>query len=83
MNQSFAAGHVAPRPVAQQRVAGFEPRRALQLALGVLWLLDGMLQFQPFMFGRGFAQMLANTAPGNPAAVARPITWSATLIGHH
>jgi hypothetical protein len=27
--------------------------------------------------------MLANTAPGNPAAVARPITWSATLLGHH
>ena len=83
MNQSFAAGHVAPRSAAQQRVAGFELRRALQLALGVLWLLDGMLQFQPFMFGRGFAQMLANGASGNPAAVARPVTWSATLIGHH
>jgi hypothetical protein len=83
MNQSFAAGHVAPRPAAQQRLAGLEPRRALQLALGVIWLLDGMLQFQPYMFGRGFPQMLANSAPGNPAAVARPITWSATLIGHH
>jgi hypothetical protein len=83
MNQSFAAGHVAPRPVAQQRFAGLEPRRALQLTLGFLWLLDGMLQLQPFMFGRGFAQMLAGSASGNPAAVARPVTWSATLIGHH
>ena len=83
MSQSLAVGHAPPRPAAQQRLAGLEPRRALQLALGVLWLLDGMLQFQPFMFGRGFPQMLAGSAAGNPAAVARPITWSATLISHH
>jgi hypothetical protein len=83
MSQSLAVGHAAPRPAAQQRLAGLEPRRALQLALGVLWLLDGMLQFQPFMFGRGFPQMVAGSAAGNPAAVARPITWSATLISHH
>jgi hypothetical protein len=83
MSQSLAAGRAAPRPAAQQRLASLEPRRALQLALGVLWLLDGMLQFQPSMFGRGFPQMLAGSAAGNPAAVARPITWSATLIGHH
>jgi hypothetical protein len=83
MNQGFAVGQVVSRPAARQHLTGLELRRALQLALGVLWLLDGMLQFQPFMFGRGFAQMLAGSAAGNPAAVARPITWSATLIGHH
>lgn len=83
MSQSLAVGRAAPRPAAQPNVAGLEPRRALQLALGAIWLLDGMLQFQPFMFGRGFPQMLADSAPGNPAAVARPVTWSATLIGHH
>jgi hypothetical protein len=27
--------------------------------------------------------MLAGSAQGNPAVVARPITWSAGLIGHH
>ncbi len=30
-------------------------RRGLQLALAALWLLDGALQFQPFMLTRGFA----------------------------
>ena len=58
-------------------------RRRLQLALAVIWLLDGVLQYQPFMFSRGFPLMLAGMAQGNPRAVAAPITWSATIIGHH
>src|SRR5580693_658779 len=84
MSQSLAVAEPAARPAAaHERVAALDPRRALQLALGALWLLDGMLQFQPSMFGRGFPQMLAGSAQGNPAVVARPITWSAGLIGHH
>ena len=42
-----------------------------------------MLQFQPFMFGKGFSQMLAGTAPGNPAVIARPVLWSAAIEGRH
>jgi hypothetical protein len=57
--------------------------RALQLALGGLWLLDAMLQFQAFMFGRGFAAMLHAAAPGNPSVIAAPIIWSARLIAQH
>jgi hypothetical protein len=84
MSQSLAVGDPVARPAAaHERVAALDPRRALQLALGALWLLDGMLQFQPSMFGRGFPQMLADSAQGNPAVVARPITWSAGVIGHH
>jgi hypothetical protein len=84
MSQSLAVGDpVARSAAAHERVAALDPHRALQLALGALWLLDGMLQFQPSMFGRGFSQMLAGSAQGNPAVVARPITWSAGLIGHH
>jgi len=84
MSQSLAVGDpVARSAAAHERVAALDPRRALQLALGALWLLDGMLQFQPSMFGRSFPQMLAGSAQGNPAGVARPITWSAGLIGHH
>jgi hypothetical protein len=84
MSQSLAVGDPVARPAAaHERVAALDLRRALQLALGALWLLDGMLQFQPSMFGRGFPQMLAGSAQGNPAVVARPITWSAGLIGHH
>lgn len=59
-------------------------RRGLQLALGMIWLLDALLQFQPAMFTRSFPdQVLAPTAQGNPAWVAGPVHWSATLIAQH
>lgn len=65
------------------RAAPLDPRRMLQLALAVTWLLDGILQFQPFMFSQGFQRMLADAAPGNPAVIARPIAWDAAFIAHH
>jgi hypothetical protein len=55
-------------------------RRRLQLVLAGIWLLDGVLQFQAFMFSKGFARMLVATAPGNPAVIADPINWSAKII---
>lgn len=58
-------------------------RRALQLALAAMWLLDGLLQFQSVMFTKSFGQSLAATAAGNPWLIARPIVWDATLIEHH
>ena len=58
-------------------------RRVLQLALAGAWLLDGVLQYQAFMFSQGFGQMLAGTASGNPGVVDRPITWNATFLQHH
>jgi hypothetical protein len=67
------------RPVRQ----GVDARRALQLALAGVWLLDAMLQYQSFMYSKGFSQMLAGTASGNPGIIARPITWDATLVEHH
>jgi hypothetical protein len=60
-----------------------DPRRRLQLALAGIWLLDAILQFQAFMFTKGFAQMLRATAPGNPAVIADPINWAARIIGQH
>ncbi len=63
--------------------AGLDARRALQLGLAAIWLLDAVLQYQSFMFSKAFGQMLAGTAPGNPSAIARPITWDATLVEHH
>jgi len=65
------------------RAAPLDPRLMLQQALAVAWLLDGMLQFQPFMFSGGFPRMLAGAAPGNPAVVARPIAWDAAFIAQH
>jgi hypothetical protein len=60
-----------------------DTRRALQLGLAAVWLLDGVLQYQPFMYTKAFGQLLAATAAGNPAVVARPINWDATLVEHH
>ena len=60
-----------------------DARRRLQLALGALWLLDAILQYQPIMFTRAFSQMLATAAQGNPAFVSRPILWNAHLAGQH
>ncbi|HEY1625690.1 MAG TPA: hypothetical protein VGG16_18005, partial [Streptosporangiaceae bacterium] len=57
--------------------------RALQLALAAIWLLDAMLQYQSVMFTKAFSQMLAESADGNPSVIARPITWDASLVGHH
>ena len=56
--------------------------RAL-LVLATLWLLDAVLQLQPFMFTRGpdgFSGMLRETAAGNPTWIAHTITWNASIV---
>ena len=58
-----------------------DARRALQTALGVFWLLDGALQFQSFMYSRGFPQMLAHNAAGQPHWLASTINWAADTLG--
>ena len=59
-------------------------RRRLQVSLAFLWLLDGALQLQPFMFTRGFGtQVVAPSAAGQPAPVAAVISWSASIISGH
>ncbi|MBC3839408.1 hypothetical protein GXW82_01865 [Streptacidiphilus sp. 4-A2] len=69
-------GPAAARPL--------DPRRRLQLALAAVWLLDGVLQFQPYMFTKSFAAMtLAPTAAGNPGWVAGPVHWVTTLSLDH
>jgi hypothetical protein len=68
---------------AQPAVARLDLPRALQLGLAAMWLLDGVLQFQPFMYTKAFARMLASCSPGNPAVIARPIAWDASLVQQH
>lgn len=55
-----------------------------QIALGLLWLIDGALQFQPYMFGKGFVTgVLLPTAAGQPSFIGTPITWVAHVIEPH
>jgi hypothetical protein len=59
-------------------------RRSLQVALGLFWLLDGGLQFQPFMLRASFARdVLAPVGDGQPHFVAGPVHWAANLIAAH
>ncbi|MGO8871987.1 MAG: hypothetical protein ACLQPH_11415 [Acidimicrobiales bacterium] len=65
-----------------------EPRdlqRTFQLLLATVWLLDAVLQLQPFMFTRGssgFSGMLNGLASGNPGWVSHTITWNGSIVYH-
>jgi hypothetical protein len=69
--------------------ADAQPRdlqRTYLLVLATLWLLDAVLQLQPFMFrggSSGFSGMLRAAAAGNPSWIAHSITWNASLVDHH
>lgn len=60
-------------------------QRTFQLLLATVWLLDAVLQIQPFMFTKGtngFSGMLNGLAPGNPSVVYHTITWNASIVYH-
>jgi copper(I)-binding protein len=70
-------GATAATPAPRTRVT----QRGLQIALGLLWLLDGALQLQPFLFGPGFARdVIAPAADGQPGWVAAGVRWAASLV---
>src|SRR5580704_4269892 len=73
----------SPPRAAEVSRAGVDGRRVLQLGLAAVWLLDGVLQYQPWMYTKAFGEMLADAASGNPAVIAAPITWDAHLVEHH
>ena len=58
-------------------------RRGIQIALGLIWTLDGLLQFQPAMLTSRFAtQVIAPAAQGQPAFVSGPVNEAAQIILH-
>lgn len=57
--------------------------RTAQSVLGLIWLLDGGLQFQSFMYSQGFVQMLQSMTPGQPHWLASSINWGASTAGHN
>ena len=55
--------------------------RSIQIGLGVIWLIDGLLQLQPKMFGTSFANsVILPSAQGQPGFVSGPITHMAHLM---
>ncbi len=56
-------------------------QRALQVVLGLFWIVDAALQFQPFMFGRGFvATFVVPNAAGQPAVLGELITHAGRFL---
>lgn len=64
--------------------------RVIQVALGLIWLADGALQLQPYMFGPDFLRdLIASNAQGQPGlvhaaivdavqiALPHPVLWNA------
>jgi hypothetical protein len=73
------AAVVSSAALARRPLSLVRTPRVLQVVLGLLWLLDGALQFQSFMFGRAFVTTyILPNASGQPAVVA----WVITNIGH-
>ncbi len=57
--------------------------RTVQIALGVLWIVDAALQAQPAMFTRSLANaVIAPNALNQPAPVASSITTAAAWVSH-
>ena len=56
-------------------------KRTIQIALGLMWIIDAGLQFQPRMFGTDFVSMvIAPNAAGQPHLIAWSITHMARLL---
>ncbi len=72
-----AALERAPKEI--QRHPLVRSQRTVQVVLGLLWILDAALQFQPYMFSKNFVPrfVLAN-ASGQPAV----IHWVITNVGN-
>lgn len=54
--------------------------RAGVIALGVLWLIDGLLQLQPYFFTHFVGGVIAPNAGGQPGVIGAPITFVADLL---
>ena len=59
-----------------------DARRIAQTVLGLIWLLDGALQFQGFMYSSGFPHMLLGMTAGQPSWIASSVAWGAHTASH-
>jgi hypothetical protein len=59
-------------------------RRRVEIALGVIWLMDGALQFQPYMFSNAFfAGVLGMANMGLPGPLSRVDYDVSTMLAAH
>src|SRR5690242_17713866 len=59
-------------------------QKSLRSALGILWLIDGLLQLQPRMFTPNMADsILWPTIEGQPAPIAASLHSIVTVLSQH
>jgi len=55
-----------------------------RITLGLIWLLDGALQFQSFMYSHGFLkEVIKPSAAMQPAWIGHPMISAAHFAGHN
>ncbi len=54
--------------------------RSVQTVLGLFWLIDGLLQFQSFMYSNGFYAVLRAGAIGQPGWLHDSVIWGAGVL---
>jgi hypothetical protein len=78
---AYTTEAAAPAGTSLRSPAGLPTRRGLEIALGGVWLLDGALQFQPYMFTHAFFNdMLSMANMGLPGPVSTAIFKITTLL---
>lgn len=78
---SIRSGSAASLAAVVRAYFAADARRAIQTALGLIWLIDGALQFQSFMYSQGFVQTITGGAAGQPYWLASSIRWAADILG--
>ena len=59
-------------------------QKRLRQILGVLWLIDGLLQLQPAMFTMNMVNKIMNpTAAGQPGPIAASLNWIIAVTTHN
>jgi uncharacterized membrane protein YphA (DoxX/SURF4 family) len=56
------------------------PTRIGQIALGTIWIVDGLLKLQPYFFTHFVTGVIDPSAAGQPGVIGHPITWIGKLI---
>jgi hypothetical protein len=80
VNQAYART-AAPPDRFRGRAARVGPRRRLEMALGLLWLADGLLQWQPYMFRSAFfTNTLSMANMGLPGPVSAVLYRTTTML---
>jgi hypothetical protein len=70
----------APRSIAARLHVN---RRTLQVALGLVWIIDGLLKFQPHLFKPAFvSDVIRPMAIGQPTLIGSAITHMANFLSH-